>query len=60
MIGMGTSMSIKYFMLIGKMPKCVLIGLACQFSIMPVIDFGSATACGLPPEIAAGTILVGC
>jgi BASS family bile acid:Na+ symporter len=60
MFGMGTSMSIKDFVQIGKMPKGVLIGLVCQFSIMPVIGFGLATASGLPPEIAAGIILVGC
>lgn len=60
MFGMGTSMSVKDFVRIGKMPKGVLIGLACQFSIMPIIGFGLATASGLPPEIAAGIILVGC
>ena len=60
MFGMGTSMSIKDFAQIGKMPKGVLIGLVCQFSIMPLIGFGLATASGLPPEIAAGIILVGC
>ncbi len=60
MFGMGTSMSIKDFVQIGKMPKGVLIGLVCQFSIMPLIGFGLATASGLPPEIAAGIILVGC
>ena len=60
MFGMGTSMSIKDFVLIGKMPKGVLIDLACQFSIMPMIGFGLATASGLPPEIAAGIVLVGC
>jgi BASS family bile acid:Na+ symporter len=60
MFGMGTSMSIKDFVQIGKMPKGVMIGLICQFSIMPLIGFGLATASGLPPEIAAGIILVGC
>lgn len=60
MFGMGTSMSVQDFVRIGKMPKGVLIGLICQFSIMPIIGFGLATASGLPPEIAAGIILVGC
>jgi BASS family bile acid:Na+ symporter len=60
MFGMGTSMSIKDFVQIGKMPKGVMIGLICQFSIMPLIGFGLATASGRPPEIAAGIILVGC
>jgi BASS family bile acid:Na+ symporter len=60
MFGMGTSMSIKDFVQISKMPKGVLIGLVGQFSIMPFIGFGLATAAALPPEIAAGIILVGC
>ena len=60
MFGMGTSMSVKDFVQIGKMPKGVLIGLVCQFSIMPLVGFGLAIASGLPPEIAAGIILVGC
>lgn len=60
MFGMGTSMSAKDFVSVGKMPKGVLIGLVLQFSIMPIIGFGLATVSGLPPEIAAGIILVGC
>lgn len=60
MFGMGTSMSLDDFVRVGKMPKGVLIGLVCQFSIMPIVGFGLATASGLPPEIAAGIILVGC
>jgi BASS family bile acid:Na+ symporter len=60
MFGMGTSMSVKDFVEMGKMPKGILIGLVCQFSIMPLIGFGLAMASGLPPEIAAGIVLVGC
>ena len=60
MFGMGTSMSVNDFVGVAKMPKGVLIGLVCQFTIMPIVGFGLATASGLPPEIAAGIILVGC
>lgn len=60
MFGMGTSMSLSDFSRVAKMPKGVLVGLVCQFSIMPIVGFGLATASGLPPEIAAGIILVGC
>jgi BASS family bile acid:Na+ symporter len=60
MFGMGTSMSVKDFVRVGKMPKGVFVGLVCQFSIMPIVGFGLATLSGLPPEIAAGIILVGC
>ena len=60
MFGMGTSMNIKDFVGVAKMPKGVLVGLVCQFSIMPVVGFALASISGLPPEIAAGIILVGC
>ena len=60
MFGMGTSMSVKDFVNVAKMPKGVFIGLLLQFSIMPIIGFSLASASGLPPEIAAGIILVGC
>ena len=60
MFGMGTSMSVKDFVGVAKMPKGVLIGLLLQFTIMPVVGFGLAVSSGLPPEIAAGIILVGC
>ncbi|MEB2782087.1 bile acid:sodium symporter family protein [Algoriphagus sp. C2-6-M1] len=60
MFGMGTSMSIKDFLGVVKMPKGVVIGVLCQFSIMPFIGFGLANMSGFPPEIAAGIILIGC
>ena len=60
MFGMGTSIGIKDFIGVVKMPRGVLVGLIAQFSIMPFIGFGLAKLSGLPPEIAAGIILVGC
>lgn len=60
MFGMGTSMSIKDFLGVVKMPKGVLIGVLCQFTIMPFIGFALAKSSGFPPEIAAGMILIGC
>ena len=59
MFGMGTAMSIKDFVGVVKMPKGVLVGLACQFTIMPVLGFVIATLFAFPPEIAAGVVLVG-
>ena len=52
-------MSLRDFSGILRMPKGVLIGLICQFSVMPFIGFGIAMTFGFPPEIAAGIILVG-
>ncbi len=60
MFGMGTVMSIKDFAGVIKMPKGVLVGVVCQFTIMPFVGCGLAYASDLPPEIAAGIILVGC
>jgi BASS family bile acid:Na+ symporter len=60
MFGMGTAMSIKDFAAVVKTPKGVVIGIIAQFTIMPVIGMTLASVSGLPPEIAAGIILVGC
>lgn len=59
MFGMGSQMSFRDFAGVVKMPKGVFIGLACQFTIMPIVGFTIATTFGFPPEIAAGIILVG-
>ena len=59
MFAMGTTLSAADFTRVFKMPTGVLIGLACQFTIMPLIGFGLAHAFGLPPAIAAGLVLVG-
>lgn len=59
MFGMGTAMSIKDFLGVVKMPRGVLVGLACQFSIMPLLGFSIAQLFGFEPEIAAGIVLIG-
>ncbi len=60
MFGMGTTMGIKDFVGVLKMPKGVLIGLFLQFTIMPLIAFSLTILFSFPPEIAAGVILIGC
>jgi BASS family bile acid:Na+ symporter len=59
MFGMGTAMSVKDFIGVVKMPKGVLVGLACQFTIMPILGFAIASLFGFPAEIAAGVVLIG-
>jgi BASS family bile acid:Na+ symporter len=59
MFGMGSQMSFRDFAGVVKMPKGVLLGLACQFTIMPSVGFVIASTFGFPPEVAAGIILVG-
>lgn len=60
MFGMGTELSLQDFKRIVQMPRGVLIGVICHYTIMPFIGFGVANMFNFPPEIAAGIILVGC
>lgn len=60
MFGMGTELSLADFKRIVQMPKGVLIGVVCHYTIMPLVGFGVANMFNFPPEIAAGIILVGC
>ena len=60
MFGMGTTMGIKDFVGVLKMPKGVIIGLVLQFTIMPLIALSLTILMSFPPEIAAGVILIGC
>ncbi|MBS1661193.1 MAG: bile acid:sodium symporter family protein [Bacteroidetes bacterium] len=60
MFGMGTELSLKDFADVLRMPKGVIIGVICHYTIMPLVGFGLARLFNFPPEIAAGIILVGC
>jgi bile acid:Na+ symporter, BASS family len=59
MFGMGTQMSIRDFANIKSMGKGVLIGILCQFSIMPLVGYLLTRVFHFEPEIAAGIILIG-
>jgi BASS family bile acid:Na+ symporter len=59
MFAMGTTLSVADFTRVLRMPTGVVIGLACQFTLMPLIGYVLAYSFGLPAEIAAGLILVG-
>ena len=60
MFGMGTSMGLKDFAAVIRSPRGVLIGVISHFIIMPLIGYTLARFSHLPPEIAAGIILIGC
>jgi BASS family bile acid:Na+ symporter len=60
MFGMGIHMNFNRFVEIIKSPKPILAGIFCHYLIMPGIGFALAMFTDLPPEIAAGIILVGC
>jgi bile acid:Na+ symporter, BASS family len=59
MFGMGTTLSVTDFARVFTMPGGILAGVACQFTIMPLIGFVLAHTFGFPAEIAAGLVLVG-
>ncbi len=59
MFGMGTQMKLADFKGVAKMPGAVAIGVAGQFTIMPLVGFGLTKLFHFEPEIAAGIILIG-
>ena len=60
MFAMGTTLSVADFARVFRMPAGVVIGLACQYTIMPLVGFTLAYSFPFQPEIAAGLVLVGC
>ena len=59
MFGMGSQMALSDLTNVIKMPKGVIAGIICQYTIMPFLGITIATVFGFPPEIAAGVILIG-
>ncbi|MBS1566571.1 MAG: bile acid:sodium symporter family protein [Bacteroidetes bacterium] len=60
MFGMGTELSLLDFARVVKMPKGIIVGVVCHYTIMPLVGFAVAHLFHFPGEIAAGIILVGC
>jgi len=60
MFGMGTELSLKDFAQVMRMPKGVIIGIVCHYTIMPLVGFTVAHLFHFPNEVAAGIILIGC
>ena len=60
MFGMGLTLRPVDFALVARRPLPVLIGVIAQFVIMPALAVAVTFLLGLPKEIAAGVILVGC
>lgn len=59
MFGMGTQMKLADFKGVARMPQAVAIGVAGQFTIMPLVGWGLTKVFHFEPEIAAGIILIG-
>ena len=60
MLGMGASLTFRDFLIAFKKPKGVLVGILCQYGIMPFLGYLLAVLLGLPPALAVGLILMGC
>lgn len=59
MFGMGLTLKPVDFKLVLTNPLPVIVGVAAQFIIMPLVAFGLAYLLKLPPELAAGLVLLG-
>jgi len=60
MLGMGASLTFKDFLIAFRKPQGILVGLLCQYGIMPFLAYLIAVALDLPPALAIGLILMGC
>jgi BASS family bile acid:Na+ symporter len=60
MLGMGASLTFKDFAIALRKPQGIVVGLLCQYGLMPLLAFLLATALQLPPAYAVGLILMGC
>jgi bile acid transporter len=60
MLGMGASLTFRDFLIAFRKPKGVLIGLCCQYVIMPFLGYLLASLLGLSPALAVGLILIAC
>lgn len=60
MMGMGASLTWRDFLIAFRKPKGVLIGVFCQYGIMPLVGFTAALALGLSPGVAVGLLLIAC
>ncbi|MEU1675639.1 bile acid:sodium symporter family protein [Streptomyces roseifaciens] len=60
MFTMGLTLTGDDFRAVAKRPWAVGLGLVAHYVIMPGLGWLIATVLGLPPQLAAGVILVGC
>lgn len=59
MFGMGLTLNTKDFKMLAEQPLAVFLGVAMQFTLMPLSAYALTLILPLPPEIALGVILVG-
>jgi BASS family bile acid:Na+ symporter len=60
MFGMGITLTGQNFLTVLRRPFPVLLGVSLQFLVMPLAAWLIAVLLGLPPQLGAGLILLGC
>jgi BASS family bile acid:Na+ symporter len=58
MLGLGLGLTLADFHRVLAWPKAVIIALACQVVVLPLVCFGLVLAFDLPPLLAAGMMLL--
>lgn len=59
MLGMGMTLRVGDFAVVARGPWALLLGVAAQYVVMPLLGYGLAVALDLSPALAAGMVLVG-
>jgi BASS family bile acid:Na+ symporter len=60
MFGMGLTLTGEDFRRVFRRPGIIVLGIAVQFGFMPLLAFSLSRFLGLPPQLTAGMLLVGC
>jgi BASS family bile acid:Na+ symporter len=58
MLGLGLALTLDDFKRVLVYPRAVIVGLACQMVLLPLVCYGVASGFGLPPELAVGLMLL--
>jgi bile acid:Na+ symporter, BASS family len=58
MFGLGLTLTVQDFLRVGRAPKTVIIALACQMIVLPVICLGLMLLFGFEPPLAVGMMLL--
>lgn len=58
MLGLGLGLTLEDFRRVVRVPRAVLVGLACQTLLLPAVCFGVAVGFSLPPSLAVGLMLL--
>lgn len=60
MAGMGATLTVAIVKVTLQNPRSIIVGMMCQFGLMPLIAYSLASGFGVPDTTAIGLILVGC